>query len=1285
MREAGVLIPLSSLPSDYGIGDMGKYSYEFLDLLKQAGIKIWQILPLNPLGFGNSPYQPYSSFAGDEIYISLEQLYKDNYLNQQPEVFNTDKTRVDYDAVRKYKQKYLKEAFSNFKPTDSYDDFVSQKWVYLYAVFLTLKKKNNLECWNKWKEEHKKWIKDRKCDLSEYEDDIKYEMFIQYIFYEQWMKLKDYANQNGIKIMGDIPIYVGIDSLDVWSNQENFLLDENGEPIFIAGVPPDYFSKTGQRWGNPIYNWDYMAQNNYKFWKDRFSYNAKLFDIIRIDHFRAFDTYWKIPAECETAIDGKWIEAPGYDLFDTILDNSLKKKIVVEDLGDLRKEVHTLRDYYNFKGMKIVQFAFDPSENNNNFEDRENLIIYTGTHDNQTIKGWFDCQSKLTKKEIDLELYSQGYRNGTISHRFIEYTLNSIAEIAIIPLQDIINLDDSARLNTPGTVGSPNWEWKLKDFTEFKNNIPFLSKAVRDSGRLDGTKHNVRNTMPILEKYLKRHFNKAIEDCTEEEIYVGLVYMVKVLANKRQQEYDQKYNQEIAMLNSEKNKESKKKLYYISAEFLIGKLLSNNLINLGIYEDVKKFLEENNKLLSQIEEVELEPSLGNGGLGRLAACFLDSIATLGLNGDGIGLNYHFGLFKQEFKNNLQYETKNNWITPKSWLTEKENESGYLSYKVKFKGFEVTSKLYDIDVIGYKYNDNRYHKFNGRVNKLHLFDIETLNEDLVTDDIEFDKDDIKHNLTLFLYPDDSDEKGKLLRIYQQYFMVSNAAQYILDECIQKGSNLHDLADYAVIQINDTHPTMIIPELIRLLNERGIDMDEAINIVSNICAYTNHTILSEALEKWPIEYLNKTVPQIVPIIETLDNKIRRKYKDENLYIIDNNNVVHMAHIDIHYGFSVNGVASLHTDILKKEELNKFYNLYSQKFNNKTNGITFRRWLLYCNYDLSQYLVSIIGDKFKLDAMKLESLLKYVNDEKVLNKLLDIKTKNKLALKNYLQSTQNITVNENSIFDIQVKRLHEYKRQQMNALYAIYKYLGIKKGNIPTTPITMIFGAKAAPAYIIAKDIIHLLLCLQQLIDSDQEVNKYLKLVFVENYNVSKAEKLIPACDISEQISLASKEASGTGNMKFMLNGAVTLGTMDGANVEICDLVGKNNIYIFGQSSDEVIKHYRNNDYISKNYYQNDEMIKTLVDFIVSDKMLEIGHEENLKRVYNELINKDWFMTLLDIKDYIETKEKAFKDYENRTDWSKKMLTNIAKAGYFSSDRTIEEYNRDIWKLFDINLDL
>ena len=749
-----------------------------------------------------------------------------------------------------------------------------------------------------------------------------------------------------------------------------------------------------------------------------------------------------------------------------------------------------------------------------------------------------------------------------------------------------------------------------------------------------------------LSQILRSKCNKDISTCTNEELYFVLLEIVQELGEQKV-----------------KKKQDKKKLYYISAEFLIGKLLSNNLINLGIYDEVKKILAENGKNLSEVEEVEPEPSLGNGGLGRLAACFLDSIATLGLLGDGIGLNYHLGLFKQVFKNNLQTEEINEWINNQSWLNKTD-----ITYDIDFGDFSLKSRLYDIYVIGY----------NNVTNKLHLFDVETVDEGIVKEGIKFDKENVEKNLTLFLYPDDSDEKGHLLRIYQQYFMVSNGARFILDECISKGCNLHDLYDYAVIQINDTHPTMVIPELIRLLVEKGIEIDEAIEIVSKTCAYTNHTILAEALEKWPIAYLEKAVPQLVPIIKILDEKVREKYDDESFYIIDKNNNVHMAHIDIHYTFSVNGVASLHTDILKNNELHNFYEIYPEKFNNKTNGITFRRWLMHCNPELTELIERLIGDEFKLDAEKLQELTKYIDDKEVLQKLLDIKHDKKIELKKYLKKTQNIDIDENSIFDIQIKRLHEYKRQYMNALYVIYKYLQIKKGNIPVTPITIIFGAKAAPAYTIAKDIIHLILCLQQLIDNDEEVNKYLKVVMVENYNVTAAEKLIPACDISEQISLASKEASGTGNMKFMLNGALTLGTEDGANVEIHELVGDENIFIFGESSETVIEHYKNGDYDPLDFYIKDKNIKEVVDFIVSDEIMNIGCEENLIRLYKEILRKDWFMGLLDFKSYCNKKEEAFKEYENRESWAKKALINISKSGYFSSDRTIEEYNKDIWKL-------
>ena len=748
-----------------------------------------------------------------------------------------------------------------------------------------------------------------------------------------------------------------------------------------------------------------------------------------------------------------------------------------------------------------------------------------------------------------------------------------------------------------------------------------------------------------LQEIVTKKYNKGIADCSNEELYFALLEMTKAMAEKKE------------------NHNGKKKLYYISAEFLIGKLLSNNLINLGVYDEVRDVLAANGKDICAIEEVEPEPSLGNGGLGRLAACFLDSIATLGLNGDGVGLNYHYGLFKQVFENNLQKETKNPWIQDESWLTKIDK-----SYQVQFGGFNVTSKLYDIDVTGYE----------NTTNKLHLFDIETVDESIVGDGIDFDKEDIKKNLTLFLYPDDSDDKGRLLRVYQQYFMVSNAAQLILDEAVERGCNLHDLADYAVIQINDTHPSMVIPEMIRLLMERGIGMDEAIAIVSKCCAYTNHTILAEALEKWPISFLEKVVPQLMPIIYELNNRVVAKYDDKSVYIIDDEKRVHMAHMDIHYGFSVNGVAYLHTEILKDSELNNFYKIYPEKFNNKTNGITFRRWLLHCDKGLTSLIEELIGPGFKKDAMELEKLGQFVNDDAVLDKLLAIKTENKVVLKNYLKATQNIDLDENSVFDIQIKRLHEYKRQQMNALYVINKYFEIKAGKKPARKITAIFGAKAAPAYIIAKDIIHLILCLQQLIANDPEVSPYLQVVMVENYNVTLAEKLIPAADIHEQISLASKEASGTSNMKFMLNGAVAIGTMDGANVEMHQLVGDDNIYIFGESSDEVIEHYAKADYVSRKYYDNDADIKRAIDFIVSDEMKAIGNAENLERLFNELINKDWFMTLPDFESYRAKKDEMLADYEDRKAWAKMMLTNISKAGFFSSDRTIEQYNKDIWKL-------
>ena len=749
-----------------------------------------------------------------------------------------------------------------------------------------------------------------------------------------------------------------------------------------------------------------------------------------------------------------------------------------------------------------------------------------------------------------------------------------------------------------------------------------------------------------MEALSQEMYGKRIAEISDKDLYYVILNLTK------------------GMMSATIPTDGKKKVYYISAEFLIGKLLSNNLINLGVYDKVESILKAKGRNLAEIEEAEPEPSLGNGGLGRLAACFLDSIATLGLPGEGIGLNYHFGLFKQVFKDNLQTAEKDAWLEKQSWLTKTDT-----SFDVYFGKKKVTSRLYDIDVIGY----------DSGVNKLRLFDLESVDESLVKDGITFDKEDVERNLTLFLYPEDSDEAGNLLRIYQQYFMVSNAAQLILKEMREKHYDLRKLYEHAVIQINDTHPSMIIPELIRILvEEKAFTIDEAIEVVSKTCAYTNHTILAEALEKWPYAYLEKVVPQLIPVIDELDKRIKAKYKDPKVQIIDKDKRVHMAHMDIHYGFSVNGVAAIHTQILEETELHHFYEIYPEKFNNKTNGITFRRWLLSCNRELTSLIEEGIGCGFKKDADELEKLLEFKNDEEFLNRLEAIKMDNKKKLSAFIQEKEGVEINPDSVFDIQAKRLHEYKRQQMNALYIIHKYLEIKKGKKPSTPVTYIFGAKAAPAYVIAQDIIHLLLVLQEIVNKDPEASKYMKIVMVENYNVSYAEKLIPACDISEQISLASKEASGTGNMKFMLNGAVTLGTADGANVEIHDLVGDDNIYIFGKDSETVIKHYEKADYVSKDYYKKSPVIREAVDFIIGEQAMKAGHKENLERLYKELLNKDWFMTLLDLEDYIAVKDKMLEDYKDREKWKKMMLVNIAKAGFFSSDRTIREYNRDIWKL-------
>ena len=1252
MRASGVLLPISSIPSKYGIGCFSREAYDFVDRLKKAGQSYWQILPLGPVGYGDSPYQAFSTFAGNPYYIDLEQLIEKGWLTREEceaADLGSNPRYVDYEKEYYGRYPLLRKAFerSGIEKDADFQAYVrEQEWLPDYALFMALKDENDGVSWDHWD----KALRDREEAALEEKreackEEILFQEFLQYEFYSQWKALKAYANEKGVQVIGDIPIYVSYDSADVWTAKELFQFDENGTPLAVAGCPPDAFTALGQLWGNPLYNWEYHKKTGYAWWLKRVGHCFSIYDVVRIDHFRGFDEYYAIPYGDKDATRGQWEKGPGIDLFNTINAAYPGREIIAEDLGYVTDTVRQLVKDSGYPGMKVLEFAFDSRDANHAdylpYRYSPNTVVYTGTHDNETVTDWFS-NSLLPeeKEEVRAFLGHTDLPDEKIYEPFVCEAMKCISKLCVIPMQDLLGYGREARMNQPSTLGD-NWKWRLLENEFNPELIDHLYTITERYGRLE---HQARIPKYTVADYTQEKYGKSVADCTDREIYTALLDMVKDKAK-------------------EKGKNTgKKKVYYISAEFLIGKLLSNNLINLGLFDSVKKELADAGKNLYEIEEIEPEPSLGNGGLGRLAACFLDSIATLGIPGDGIGINYHLGLFEQRFENNFQKEYPNPWIEKESWHVDTGKR-----YPVQFRYHTVEAKMFDIDVTGYD---------NG-TNKLHLFDIGSVDESIVEEGISFDKEDIEKNLTLFLYPDDADEKGRLLRIYQQYFMVSAGAQMILDECIEKGSNLHNLADYAVIQINDTHPTMVIPELIRLLLEHGICMDEAIDIVTEVCAYTNHTILAEALEKWPLYYLEQVVPQLVPIIRALDNRVRKQYSDPSVYIVDEQNRVHMAHIDIHYSHSVNGVAYLHTEILKNSELKAFYKLYPEKFNNKTNGITFRRWLLHCNEGLTKLISDTIGDDFKKHAEELDQLSAYLDDQAFLDKLLEVKHQNKIRLAEDIESKLGIVINPDSIYDIQVKRLHEYKRQQLNALYVIHKYLAIKKGEIPKTPITFIFGAKAAPAYYVAKDIIHLILCLSELINNDPEVSPYLKVVMVENYNVTNAAKLIPACDLSEQISLASKEASGTGNMKFMLNGAVTIGTMDGANVEISELVGEDNIYIFGADSDTVIKRYEDGSYDAKAYYEKDPVLREALDFILSPKLLAVGNRESLERLYLELVEKDWFMTFPDFEEYVAAKERAYADYADRTLWAKKMLVNISKAGFFSSDRTIAEYNRDIWK--------
>ncbi len=1250
-RSSGVLMHITSLPNAFGIGSFGQSAYDFVDFLVETKQTYWQILPLTTTSYGDSPYQSFSAVAGNTHLIDFDLLTQMGLLKEADYAsvnFGDDPTSVDYERVFYARRPILEIAVKNFLENQSFQaDFKhfeksNRLWLDDFAEFMAIKEHFGNQALQKW--DDKKAVARDPSALEKYRtmlaEQIQYFKVTQYFFFKQWTELKNYANQKGIQIIGDMPIYVAADSVEVWTKPELFQLDEERNPLFVAGVPADQFSATGQLWGNPLYAWEEHKKQGYAWWIHRIEESFKIYDVLRIDHFKGFSDYWQVDGKAEVAKDGSWQPGPGYNLFKAVKEQLGDLPIIAEDLGNIDDKARKLLADCNYPGMKILQFGFEDVSGKSLDSPHyciPHSIVYTGTHDNDVTNGWYNGLTEQQQQYIND--YTHRREDESICQAMIRQLFATVSNTAIATMQDVLDLPASSRMNVPSTIGG-NWQWRMQQSDLTQDKKDFLAKMTTLYQRA-----NQENPMIKFSTFVKNETNKSLEQLSDKETYIQLLNYVKALS-------------------ADKPKNTgKRKVYYISAEFLIGKLLSNNLINLGVYQDIKAELESAGKSLSHIEDIEPEPSLGNGGLGRLASCFIDSMSTLGLNAEGVGLNYHYGLFKQVFKKNEQHAEPNDWIEDNSWLIPTD-----ISYEVPFKKFTLTSKLDRIDILGYKKDTKNY---------LNLFDIQSVNPKLIKKGIEFDKTAIEENLTLFLYPDDSDKNGELLRIYQQYFMVSNAAQLLIDEALVRGSNLHDLADYAYVQINDTHPSMVIPELIRLLTEKHqIKFVEAVEIVRNMVGYTNHTILAEALEKWPLDYLDEVVPHLVVIIKKLDKLVRAEYKDPAVQIIDKQKRVHMAHMDIHFSNSVNGVAALHTEILKNSELKAFYALYPEKFNNKTNGITFRRWLEFSNQPLAAYIKELIGDEYLHDATKLEKLLAFKDDKKVHQQLAKIKFENKLALKAYLKENKGIDLDENSIIDTQIKRFHEYKRQQMNALYVIHKYLEIKSGKLPKRKITVIFGGKAAPAYVIAQDIIHLILCLSELINNDPKVNKYLNVHLVENYNVSVAEKLIPATDISEQISLASKEASGTGNMKFMLNGALTLGTMDGANVEIAELAGAENIYTFGKDSESIIKLYETAGYVSKEYYENDKEIKRAVDFILNPAVVKLGNKTRLERLYNELLNKDWFMTLIDFNAYVEAKEQILADYEDQDSWNEKVVHNIAKAGFFSSDRTIAQYNADIW---------
>lgn len=1292
MRRSGIILPIFSLPSNYGIGTFGKEAYNFVDFLKSSGQSLWQILPVGPTSYGDSPYQSFSTFAGNPYFIDLDMLVEEGLL-AVPDIeklnFGDDDNFVDYGVMYENRYKVLKIAYKD--RTSDFDASVevfrkaNKDWIDDYALFMALKDYNNGTSWNMWDDDIK--FRTQK-GMSKYrkllKDEINFYVFLQYLFFTQWEKLKTYANENGIKIIGDIPIYVAEDSADVWSNTELFRLDDELMPIEVAGCPPDAFSDTGQLWGNPIYDWDTMEKDEYKWWVKRFRESRKIFDIIRIDHFRGFESYWAIPFEDETAVNGQWKKGPGIKVFNAIKKELGNVDVIAEDLGYITKEVRELLEECGYPGMKVLQFAFDPKGDSEYLPHKyiSNTVVYTGTHDNDTIKSWYESLS-IEEREFCND-YS-GMKCADDNWEFIKMTFASVSDTAILQAQDILNIAGEGRINMPSTLGV-NWKWRLKKNSlsnALAERLKKLTQTYRrceiDMGNLETMGLNNIGLSALIEKELLSSYGKTGKEASIYEMHnaVSKITMVK-LADKWT-----KANNEF---------KEKRHAYYLSAEFLVGRAIQNNLICMGMFDEFKNALNELSFDINNFEEIE-DMALGNGGLGRLAACFLDSAASCDIPLNGYGIRYKYGLFKQAFENGFQTEYADNWTKyGDRWSVRKFEDS----VKVKFSDLEVLAVPYDMPIIGYE-TDN--------IGTLRLWQSEAINDFNFEafNDSKYDKSVSEktkaENISAVLYPNDNTQKGKVLRYRQQYFFTSASVQDILkDYKAKNGNDFENFAKLNTMQLNDTHPVIAIPEFIRLMvSENNMSFDKAFELAKEVFNYTNHTVMAEALEKWDIKLIKRYTPEVYKIIVKMDQKLVAEItklgvakEDLDMYKIISGDMVHMARMATYIGKYVNGVAQIHTDILKKDTLKEWYELYNDKFQNKTNGVTQRRWLASCNKELTELLTRLSGNNsFIKDLDKLKNLEGFVDNDDVINEYIDIKTEKKKQLIDYIEKHEGIKLSENFIFDIQIKRLHEYKRQFMNALSILDIYYRLKDGEKKDFyPTAYIFGAKSAPGYARAKAIIKLINEIANLINNDEEVSDKMKVVFVQNYNVSYAEKLIPAANVSEQISTAGTEASGTGNMKFMLNGAVTLGTYDGANIEIVREAGEENNYIFGAREEEVLA--IKDSYNPNEIYNSDKNIKRVLDSLI-DGTFDDGMDDeegviegSFKELYNSLLKgtswhkADHYFILNDLNRYFKARMKLNDDYKNRMDFFRKCFVNTVNAGFFSSDRTIRDYAKNIWNI-------